>query len=86
MVSQQSTWEPPYLEPLELGILWLLWPAFLEQHVQGKEKEHLFWSVFGDHLVVHLESSPHSLVSDDTVSETLEGRPKAEVRTLRVPA
>ena len=51
------------MEPPELETSWLPWPAFLEQHVQGKEGEHQFWSVFGDRSEIRLGNSPHSLVS-----------------------
>ena len=69
-----------------LETLWLPWPAFLEQHVQGKGGEHQFWSIFGARSVVRLGSSLHSLVSGDTVSEIPGGLHKVEARTLRVPA
>ena len=85
-VSQQSIWKPPSLVPLELEKLWLPWPAFLEQYVQGKEGEHQFWSVFGDHSEVHLESSLNSSVYGDTVSDIPGGLHEVEARTLRVPA
>ena len=78
--------EATQFETLELETLSLPWPAFLEQHVQGKEGEHQFWSIFGDRSEVHLESSLHSLVYGDTVSEIPGGLQEVEARTLRVPA
>ena len=50
--------------------------------MQGKGGEHLFWSVFGDHLKVRLENSLHFSVSCDTVSEIPEELHEVEVRTL----
>ena len=54
--------------------------------MQGKEGEHQFWSVFGEHSEVHLESSLHSSVYGNTISEIPGGLHEMEARTLRVPA